>query len=301
MVQYVITPWRNGAELLQAREMLYPSEGEEVKPEERRHAVARVSVWMQRGNCPHLVESTAILTAAVLNDVSGNSTYCVRAAYAAAFGRFVTGLLDSHQDKRRKLSMYSIAKTIGLPATYVELRHQATHEELPSLSKLRTATQKALRWIWDYYWVHLTAESDREDDCKSFLTRLVEDKNDQLRREMESSLSNWDDDQLLGALIEIQNETEEPEILLRILKLQRGIGNGMIKVGEQKEKQPQDKQDMDIEVIRDEMSEMETELSKQESVQAVPMDLKIMMDVDSGVKPWSKWEGPWVPKPIGVV
>jgi len=87
MVQYVITPWRNRIELLQVREKLYPREGKEVKAEERRHAVARVSVWMQRGNCPHLVESSAILTAAVLNDVSGNSTYCVRAAYAAAFCR----------------------------------------------------------------------------------------------------------------------------------------------------------------------------------------------------------------------
>lgn len=87
MVQYVITPWRNRAELLQVRQKLYPGAGREVKEEERRHAVARVSVWMQRGNCPHLVESTAILTAAVLNDVSGNSTYCVRAAYAAAFCR----------------------------------------------------------------------------------------------------------------------------------------------------------------------------------------------------------------------
>ncbi|TVY80687.1 Pre-rRNA-processing protein las1, partial [Lachnellula suecica] len=64
--------------------------------------------------------------------------------------------------------MYSLAKTIGLPATYVELRHQATHEELPSLSKLRTATQKALRWIWDYYWANLTlqpeAPADREGE-----------------------------------------------------------------------------------------------------------------------------------------
>jgi ribosomal biogenesis protein LAS1 len=87
MVQYVITPWRNRDELLQVREQLYPSKGREVKGEERRHAVAKVSVWIKRGNCPHLVESTAILTAAVLNDVSGNSTYCVRAAYSAAFCR----------------------------------------------------------------------------------------------------------------------------------------------------------------------------------------------------------------------
>jgi len=215
--------------------------------------------------------------------------------------RFVTGLLDSHQDKRRKLSMYSIAKTIGLPATYVELRHQATHEELPSLSKLRTATQKALRWIWDYYWVHLTAESTTENDCKFFLTKLVEEKHDRLRREMESSLSNWDEDQLLGVLMEIQIETQEPEILLRTLQLQRSIGNGMIKVGENKERLSKDKQDMNIDAVRHEMSKMKAELDKDEEVHPEANDSERMIDVDSDTKGWSKWEGPWVPKPIGVV
>jgi ribosomal biogenesis protein LAS1 len=87
MVQYVITPWRNRGELLEVREKLYPEAGKYISDDEKRHAVARVAVWVQRGNCPHLVESTAILTEAILNDVGGNSTYCVRAAYAAAFCR----------------------------------------------------------------------------------------------------------------------------------------------------------------------------------------------------------------------
>lgn len=88
MVQYVITPWRNARDLLSLRDKLYPEfSGKTVKDEERRHAVAKVSVWMQRGNCPHLVESTAIMTASLLNDVRGNAPYCVRAAYAAAFCR----------------------------------------------------------------------------------------------------------------------------------------------------------------------------------------------------------------------
>jgi ribosomal biogenesis protein LAS1 len=64
----------------------------------------------------------------------------------------VTGLLDGFQDKKRKQNMYSIAKEIGLPATFVELRHQATHEELPTLPKFRSAAQRAMTWIWDYYW-----------------------------------------------------------------------------------------------------------------------------------------------------
>jgi ribosomal biogenesis protein LAS1 len=87
MVQYVITPWRNRGELLQVRAKLYPEAERSVSDEEKRDAVAKVAVWVQRGNCPHLVESTAILTEAILNDVGGNSTYCVRAAYAAAFCR----------------------------------------------------------------------------------------------------------------------------------------------------------------------------------------------------------------------
>ena len=36
--------------------------------DQRRLAVARVSMWMQRGNCPHMVESTALLMAAILSD-----------------------------------------------------------------------------------------------------------------------------------------------------------------------------------------------------------------------------------------
>ena len=89
MVQYIITPWRNQTELLHTRHQLYPDTGKPLDVDDRKQAVAQVSVWMQRGNCPHLVESTAILTSAILNDVPGNSTYCVRAAYSAAFCRYV--------------------------------------------------------------------------------------------------------------------------------------------------------------------------------------------------------------------
>lgn len=50
--------------------------------------------------------------------------------------------------------MYQVAKDISLPASFVELRHQATHDDLPSLVVLRRATARALEWLWDYYWQH---------------------------------------------------------------------------------------------------------------------------------------------------
>lgn len=126
MVQYVFTPWRDRYELLLVREQLYASfdgistttQDPEQKPEnasqqehsgiirprqnkddkearrKQHQAVARVSMWMQRGNCPHMVESTALLMAAMLSDGeaatgenAASSAYAIRAAYSAAFSR----------------------------------------------------------------------------------------------------------------------------------------------------------------------------------------------------------------------
>jgi selenocysteine lyase/cysteine desulfurase len=108
MVQYIFTPWRDQRELLQVRRQLYPEQhrnlmnhaatstnGDDVL-RETQEAIARVSMWMQRGNCPHLVESTALLQAARESDrlaskqdgVGGSSSaYAVRASYSAAFSR----------------------------------------------------------------------------------------------------------------------------------------------------------------------------------------------------------------------
>ncbi|KAH8803254.1 Las1-like-domain-containing protein [Xylogone sp. PMI_703] len=316
MVQYVITPWRNRQELLLVKAQLYPEHHkhqphlnhkdgntdmdkapEENDREARQHAVSRVSVWMQRGNCPHLVESTAIITAAILNDVPGNSAYCVRAAYSAAFSRFVTGLLDSHQDKRYKQSMYSIAKTIGLPATFVELRHQATHEELPSLPKLRSASQKALQWIWDYYWDQLAADSTGTptDSQNATLQKILSEKDAQKRQDMIRRVPSGD---LLNACIQSMETAQDPQTILRSVE----ISTSILHAGDMEldENAPSDTPVRDMDSIKAEIRLMEQEL-KDESQELLPETEDPNAESDSEGKGWALWEGPWVPKPIGVV
>jgi hypothetical protein len=94
MVQYITTPWRDRRELLAVRRQFYPDNATAADqsaadaPPGQRHAarpppraqrdgqhqaVARVALWMQRGNCPHMVESTALLMAAILADEQGSS------------------------------------------------------------------------------------------------------------------------------------------------------------------------------------------------------------------------------------
>jgi len=66
----------------------------------------------------------------------------------------VTGLVDSKLHGQKK-TMFQKALDLGLPASFVELRHEATHRELPSLVVLRSAAQRSLEWLWDYYWAKI--------------------------------------------------------------------------------------------------------------------------------------------------
>ncbi|KAI1984825.1 hypothetical protein LOZ53_005318 [Ophidiomyces ophidiicola] len=154
MSQLQFTPWKEHSQLLAVRYQFYPPPSYKG-PDLRATASALVWTWKIRGNLPHAVEATALLTDAFLHDnPQKNSIFSIRATYSSAFCRFVTGLVDSKL-YGRKQTMYHKATALGVPASFVELRHEATHRELPSLAALRTAAQRSLDWLWDYYWVKL--------------------------------------------------------------------------------------------------------------------------------------------------
>jgi ribosomal biogenesis protein LAS1 len=115
--------------------------------------------WKARGNLPHAVESTALLMDAILHHaIPDTSIFSVRAVYSAAFTRFVTGFCDIGRNKERMLepsSMLEIAKQIDMPVGFVTLRHEATHQELPEVHRLVSATEDALDWLWNVYWSRL--------------------------------------------------------------------------------------------------------------------------------------------------
>ena len=63
----------------------------------------------------------------------------LRQTYALAIIRLINGLVDPLQQGVYARPISSIAAQIGLPSWLVELRHAATHEDLPSLRLLREA------------------------------------------------------------------------------------------------------------------------------------------------------------------
>ncbi|RDH37825.1 Las1-like-domain-containing protein [Aspergillus welwitschiae] len=159
MAKVIFTPWKEHSQLLAVRSQFYPAPFYDG-PDMRSKACATVAAWKLRGNLPHPVEATALLTDAILHDDAlKNSIFSIRATYSAAFCRFVTGLVDSKLNGQRK-TMFQRAIDLGLPASFVELRHEATHRELPSLTVLRNATQRSLEWLWDYYWAKTDLSAD---------------------------------------------------------------------------------------------------------------------------------------------
>lgn len=66
---------------------------------------------------------------------------------------FVNGIVDPLQRSLFAQSIASLAERAGLPPWFVELRHQGTHEHLPSLQLLRTGCQEALAWLHSNYWL----------------------------------------------------------------------------------------------------------------------------------------------------
>src|SRR5450432_2648260 len=131
--------------------------------------------------------------------------------------------------------MYSIAKNIGLPATFVELRHQCTHEELPTRSKLRAAAERSLLWIWDHYWKNLEASSAPADveECRSILKEYlrwragVESQDEDERQDFAARLRKWNSSQVLEVLMHFMDvNTMDASMLLYSLRISSAILDG---------------------------------------------------------------------------
>lgn len=247
---------------------------------------------------------------------------------------FVTGLLDSHQDKQRKMSMYDVAKSVGLPATFVELRHQATHEQLPSLTRLRAAARSALAWIWDYYWRHLAPapatdgrgpasdtpagherrrrrserEAETETRCREALVRYLQGGADRDLAEAEDEIRGFEEGLVLTVLDSIADSTRDSGVLRRAVALTKKIlerEGDPDRMDEDEGGSEEERLPRDAERVRAELAKAWEEVRKaEEEVVRRELPEKAQADVEMAEErpAWSLYEeDEWIPKPIGVV
>ncbi|KAJ8611147.1 hypothetical protein CTAYLR_003570 [Chrysophaeum taylorii] len=140
-----VVPWAEWEEWRWVHGALYSDD-----PEARRRAVSRCLIaWRLRGGLPHAVECTAQLVACRDRECGVEHE---RLELAMIVTRCVNGLVDKGQRSSRALPIVSLARAIKLPAWVVDVRHQATHNALPSLDVLRAAGTELLGYLRRYYW-----------------------------------------------------------------------------------------------------------------------------------------------------
>lgn len=59
-----------------------------------------------------------------------------------------------------------LAETLEMPASFVEIRHEVTHGQLPSLFRLSQHAKMGLAWLWKYYWLKLDEQSTESPHLK---------------------------------------------------------------------------------------------------------------------------------------
>jgi ribosomal biogenesis protein LAS1 len=238
------------------------------------------------------------------------------------------------------MSMYDVAKSVGLPATFVELRHQATHEQLPSLTRLREAARKALAWIWEYYWRHLEfpqppppgrrgasssskghdANDERGGDSREWgelrelVTRYLsgggeeEEQQDALKGEM---MRRYDEATVLAAVESVSGTTRDSRVLRRAVALAREILRGGSRDDPDRMQEDGDGDDdnkwppRDIELVRAELGkawEKVREMEESRAFEGRQQQMDLDVEVAEDTPAWTLYEEEaWVPKPIGVV
>lgn len=141
-----ILPFKDWDEWLYVKEGLYSND-----PHWKQLSLQVISMWRLRGRIPHSADSTAQLMDIIAID-GERSTTELRLQYSMAIVRAVNGLVDPNQQGYFASSVLGIAERVGIPGWIVELRHDATHNQLPSIEVLRVAAQHLVEWYYGNYW-----------------------------------------------------------------------------------------------------------------------------------------------------
>lgn len=147
-------PWATPAQLEQVYSSVY---SQDANSSSRDSATETLSAWKFMTPLPHALESLLSILVAIRQEstyhAGTSDSLSLRQSYATAIIRLVNGLVDPLQLGTYARSISSIATQIGLPAWLVELRHAATHEDLPSLELLRDGAKECLSWLLHNYFV----------------------------------------------------------------------------------------------------------------------------------------------------
>lgn len=166
-------PWRDWREWQQVHAALFSADAGE-----RQRGISRVAAWRSRAQLPVAINATAQLAELQLHEelaehhhhavgVGSRSHMELSLLLASVVVRCVNGLVDASQTGAYAMPVSALAQRIGIPLWIVDLRHESTHNQLPSLPVLRFAAQHLLAWLRTNYW------AKQDDEIRALVHRAA--------------------------------------------------------------------------------------------------------------------------------
>lgn len=151
-----LTPWINYEEWIFVYKGLdvYSDRGDFLQYPCVKNSIKIMESWSMRGNIPPSVESTLNIIRILyyINSkiyVNGNS---IRLTLSSIIIRFVNEVIEPYQQNSYALPISQLAHKIGISKMIVDVRHDATHDKLPSTDILIICAKECLDWIIKNYW-----------------------------------------------------------------------------------------------------------------------------------------------------
>ncbi|XVF13680.1 hypothetical protein REPUB_Repub08aG0228700 [Reevesia pubescens] len=152
---YKLVPWLSWTEWESVRKSLFSS-----SPAKISSALSRISTWRSRGCLPVVIDVTASIIEIQQTDPffrsdksedDLHSEQMLAMLYSMAILRLVNCVIEKTR-KRTGISIADAADAIGIPRRLIDVRHEASHRDLPALTIVRDSSVVALNWLKSYYW-----------------------------------------------------------------------------------------------------------------------------------------------------
>lgn len=129
--------------------------GDDSSKESKKIAFEYLTIWkLRRSNLtPASILSTLALLEVEIKDENDSSKISeITTMYFSSFTKFINYMSSITQNKQFK-TMYESAKTLGLDAFMIDLRHLCAHgQQMPSLDVFRRSSTYCMKWLKEFYW-----------------------------------------------------------------------------------------------------------------------------------------------------
>ena len=197
--------------------VMMSSTSKSSQKKKKRRAIELVQMWRTRGRVPVAVDAHAQIVELQLMDEemmkkknphddddgedkketttsSQQSESTLRLSYAMTLTRLVNGICDQSQKGKFAISVQTLATQLDVPRTLVDIRHDSTHNQLPSIQRLRKASEDAIEWLEVKYWERQKQKLERVVEEMRLAIRAMVECEKRQKKNKDGDADGDDDD-----------------------------------------------------------------------------------------------------------